>query len=250
MSDTEKMRAPSKVSPAAKVMRDGLWYNNPIFVQVLGICSTLAVTNNLRNTLIMVLGVSFATSMGSLTLSALRELIPRKVRMIVQVLVLSFYVIIIDIVLRAYQPAISKQLGPYVGLIITNCILMGRAEAFAASNPPGLAFLDGLANGFGYGWVLLVIAAIREFLGFGSLFGFKVVGEGFVPWTIMVMAPSAFFLVAIALWIANNYKAKVGAAAKKTAPGGPAGSGPAGAPRAPAQAGASGAPRAPMHQKG
>lgn len=212
MSDTGKTSAPAKVSPAGKVMRDGLWYNNPIFVQVLGICSTLAVTNNLRNTLIMVLGVSFATSMGSMTLSALRELIPRKVRMIVQVLVLSFYVIIIDIVLRAYQPAISKQLGPYVGLIITNCILMGRAEAFAASNPPGLAFLDGLANGFGYGWVLLVIAIVREFFGFGSLFGFKLVGDWFTPWTIMVMAPSAFFLVAIALWIANNYKAKVAAA--------------------------------------
>jgi len=111
--------------------------------------------------------------MGSLTLSALRNYIPRQVRMIIQVLVLSFYVIIIDIVLRAYQPAISKQLGPYVGLIITNCILMGRAEAFAASNPPGLAFIDGLANGLGYGWVLLVIAAIREFLGFGSLFGIE-----------------------------------------------------------------------------
>jgi len=152
--------------------------------------------------------------MGSLTLSALRNYIPRQVRMIIQVLVLSFYVIIIDIVLRAYQPAISKQLGPYVGLIITNCILMGRAEAFAASNPPGLAFIDGLANGLGYGWVLLVIAAIREFLGFGSLFGIKIVGEWFTPWTIMVMAPSAFFLVAIALWIANNYKAKVAAAAK------------------------------------
>lgn len=218
------------MSASSKVIKDGLWYNTPIFVQVLGICSTLAVTNNLKNTLIMVLGVSFATSMGSLTLSALRELIPRKVRMIVQVLVLSFYVIIIDIVLRAYQPAISKQLGPYVGLIITNCILMGRAEAFAASNPPGLSFLDGLANGLGYGWVLLVIATIREFLGFGSLFGFKIVGDWFTPWTIMVMAPSAFFLVAIALWIANNYRAKAEAAAKKAAPGAPAGSGPAGAP--------------------
>jgi len=195
------------MSPAKKVMKDGLWSNNPIFVQVLGICSTLAVTNNLRNTLIMVLGVTFATSMGSMTLSFLKDLIPRKVRMIVQVLVLSFYVIIIDILLRAYQPAISKQLGPYVGLIITNCILMGRAEAFAAANKPGLSFIDGIANGLGYGWVLISIAFIREFLGFGSLFGIKLVGDQFTPWTIMVMAPSAFFLVAIALWIANNYKA-------------------------------------------
>jgi len=221
-------------SATNKVIKDGLWYNNPIFVQVLGICSTLAVTNNLLNTLIMVLGVSFATSMGSLTLSALRELIPRKVRMIVQVLVLSFYVIIIDIVLRAYAPTISKQLGPYVGLIITNCILMGRAEAFAALNPPGLAFIDGLFNGLGYGWVLLAIAVIREFLGFGSLFGIKIMGNGFTPWTIMVMAPSAFFLVAIALWIANDYKAK----AAKRATGAPSAAGAAGA--APAKPAATG----------
>jgi Na+-transporting NADH:ubiquinone oxidoreductase subunit D len=203
------------MSPAAKkVIRDGLWSNNPIFVQVLGICSTLAVTNNLYNTMVMVLGVTFATAMGSWTLSLLKDLIPRKVRMIVQVLVLSFYVIIIDILLRAYQPAISKQLGPYVGLIITNCILMGRAEAFAAANKPGLSFLDGVMNGLGYGWVLLCIAAVREFLGFGSLFGIKVTGPSFTPWTIMVMAPSAFFLVALALWGANTYKAKADAKAK------------------------------------
>lgn len=210
------------MSPAKKVMKDGLWNNNPIFVQVLGICSTLAVTNNLRNTLIMVLGVTFATAMGSMTLSFLKDLIPRKVRMIVQVLVLSFYVIIIDILLRAYQPAISKQLGPYVGLIITNCILMGRAEAFAAANKPGLSFIDGIANGLGYGWVLISIAFIREFLGFGSLFGIKLVGAHFTPWTIMVMAPSAFFLVAIALWIANNYKAATEAKKKAKPAGQPA----------------------------
>ncbi len=198
------------MSPAKKVMQEGLWTNNPIFVQVLGICSTLAVTNNLRNTLIMVAGVTFATAMGSLTLSALKDFIPRKVRMIVQVLVLSFYVIIVDILLRAYLPAASKQLGPYVGLIITNCILMGRAEAFAAANKPWLSFVDGIANGLGYGWVLVVLAFIREFLGFGSLFGLKILGDGFTPWTIMVMAPSAFFLVALALWAANTYKAKLG----------------------------------------
>ncbi len=204
------------MSPARKIMKDGLWTNNPIFVQVLGICSTLAVTNNLRNTLIMVLGVTFATAMGSWTLSLLKDLIPRKVRMIVQVLVLSFYVIIIDILLRAYQPAISKQLGPYVGLIITNCILMGRAEAFAAANKPGASFIDGIANGLGYGWVLVCIAVIREFFGFGSFFGIKFMGEGFTPWTIMVMAPSAFFLVAMALWAANTYKAKAEAKKKGT----------------------------------
>jgi Na+-transporting NADH:ubiquinone oxidoreductase subunit D len=209
------------MSPGRKVFNEGLWSNNPIFVQVLGICSTLAVTNNLSNTLVMVLGVTFATAMGSFTLSLLKDLIPRKVRMIVQVLVLSFYVIIVDILLKAYQPAISKQLGPYVGLIITNCILMGRAEAFAAANKPGLSFLDGIANGLGYGWVLISIAFVRELLGFGTLLGLKVFGEGFTPWTIMVMAPSAFFLVALALWAANIFKAKAEAKAKVSKPKAP-----------------------------
>jgi Na+-transporting NADH:ubiquinone oxidoreductase subunit D len=197
------------VSDTRKIVADGLWANNPIFVQVLGICSTLAVTNNMRNTLIMALGVTFATAMGSVTLSAMKDLIPRKVRMIVQVLVLSFYVIIIDIILKAYLPAASKQLGPYVGLIITNCILMGRAEAFAAANKPCPSFIDGVANGLGYGAVLLCISVIREFLGFGSLLGIKLMGDAFTPWTIMVMAPSAFFLVALALWGANTWNARM-----------------------------------------
>jgi Na+-transporting NADH:ubiquinone oxidoreductase subunit D len=212
----------------AKILKEGLWTNNPIFVQVLGICSTLAVTNNVRNTLIMAAGVTFATALGSLTLSAIKGLIPRKVRMIVQVLVLSFYVILVDIVLRAYAPAISKQLGPYVGLIITNCILMGRAEAYAAANPPWPSFVDGLANGLGYGAVLLGIALVREFLGFGSILGIKLVGDWFTPWTIMIMAPSAFFLVALALWGAKSYGARAEArrkaapAAAKPAPSGAA----------------------------
>lgn len=196
--------AKKKRGPVATVLIDNLWWNNPIFVQVLGICSTLAVTNNLTNTFIMTVGVSLSTAFSSLTLAAMNKLIPNKVRMIVQVLVISFYVIIIDIVLRAYIPEVSKALGPYVGLIITNCIIMGRAEAFARSNPPLLSFWDGLTSGFGYMAVLMAIAVIREILGFGSLFGIPVMeplfGDAFVPWTIMIMAPSAFFLVAMALW--------------------------------------------------
>jgi Na+-transporting NADH:ubiquinone oxidoreductase subunit D len=197
-----------------KLFKDGCCSNNPIFIQVLGICSALAVTNNVRNTLTMIAGVTFATAFGSLTLSAIKDLIPRKVRMIIQVLVLSFYVILVDIVLRAFAPAISKQLGPYVGLIITNCILMGRAEAFAAANPPWASFLDGIANGLGYGIVLLVIAIVREFFGFGTLLGIRLVGDSFVPWTIMIMAPSAFFLVAMALWGSKSYGAWAGARRK------------------------------------
>lgn len=203
-----------KNSKALSILRDNLWTNNPIFIQILGICSTLAVTNNLRNTLVMTIGVSFATAFGSMTLSAMKDLIPRKVRMIIQVLVLSFYVILIDILLRAYLPDVSKQLGPYVGLIITNCILMGRAEAFAQANKPLLSFWDGLTSGLGYMAVLLAIAVVRELLGFGTLLGLRVMPEGFVPWTIMIMAPSAFFLVAMVMWWAKNKQAARAAKAK------------------------------------
>lgn len=187
-----------------KISRDNLWFNNPIFIQILGICSTLAVTNLLTNTLIMTLGVTFTAAFSNLTIAFIKEWIPRKVRMIVQVLVISFYVIIVDILLRAFLPEISKSLGPYVGLIITNCILMGRAEAFAQSNPPLPAFWDGLTSGLGYMWVLMSIAFVRELLGFGTLFGFPVAPSWFPQWTIMVMAPSAFFLVALLLWAAKN----------------------------------------------
>ena len=193
-----------KNSKAWVVLKENLWTNNPIFIQILGICSTLAVTNNVRNTMIMSLGVTFATALSSMTLSAMKDALPRKVRMIIQVVVMSFYVILLDILLRAYLPDVSKQPGPYVGLIITNCIIMGRAEAFARSNPPLISFWDGLTSGFGYMAVLMAIAAVRELLGFGSLFGIPVLsaafGDRFVPWTIMIMAPSAFFLLALAMW--------------------------------------------------
>lgn len=190
---------------AVKIFKENLWTNNPIFIQVLGICSTLAVTNNLKNTLIMTGGVTFATAFSALTLSAMKDLIPRKVRMIVQVLIISFYVIIIDIILRAYLPDISKQLGPYVGLIITNCIIMGRVEAFAQANKPFISFWDGLTSGLGYMAVLVVIAVIREFLGFGTLLNIPLVGESFEPWTIMVMPPSAFFILALLMWAASAW---------------------------------------------
>jgi Na+-transporting NADH:ubiquinone oxidoreductase subunit D len=199
-----------------EILRKNLITDNPILVQVLGICSTLAVTNSVRNTLIMTVGVTLATALSSLTLSAIKDLIPSKVRMIMQVLVISFYVILLDILLRAYLPDASKQLGPYVGLIITNCIIMGRAEAFARANKPFISFWDGLTSGFGYMAVLLLISLIREPLGFGTVLGFRVMPEGFTPWTIMIMAPSAFFLVAILLWISKEVQAR-GEAAKKAA---------------------------------
>ena len=189
---------------AGSILKGNLWTNNPIFIQILGICSTLAVTNNMANTGIMTLGVVFVTAFTNLTVSLLKSFIPKKVRMIVQTLIIAFYVIIVDIILKAYLPDISRALGPYVGLIITNCIIMGRAEGFAQSNPPLLSFWDGITSGLGYMYVLLIIAFIREILGFGTVFGLTVMPDGFVNWTIMLMAPSAFFLLGLFIWLAKG----------------------------------------------
>jgi len=149
----------------------------------------------------MTLGLTFATTLSSLTISLLRKLIPGRIRMMVETLVMAAYVIIVDIVLRAYLPDVSRQLGPYVGLIITNCILMGRAEAFALSNPPGLSLIDGLASGLGYTYVLLIIAFFRELVGSGSIWGIRVLGDWWTNWSIMIMPPGAFFMLAIFIWI-------------------------------------------------
>lgn len=182
------------------ILKNNLWTSNPIFMQILGICSALAVTNVLTNTAIMTLGVTLVTGFSSLTVSLLKKLMPRKVRMIVQTLIIAFYVIIVDLVLKAFLPEISKNLGPYVGLIITNCIIMGRAEAFAQSNGPIVSFWDGITSGLGYMGVLMVMAIFRELLGFGTLFGYQIMPAAFVPWTIMVMPPSAFFLLGLFIW--------------------------------------------------
>jgi Na+-transporting NADH:ubiquinone oxidoreductase subunit D len=186
------------------ILKENLWTNNPIFIQILGICSTLAVTNNLTNTATMTVGVVFVTAMTNLTVSVFKGFIPRKVRMIVQTLIIAFYVIIVDIILKAYTPDISRALGPYIGLIITNCIIMGRAEAFAQSNPPLPSLWDGITSGLGYMYVLLLIAFFRELLGFGTLFGIPVMPDGFVNWTIMLTAPSAFFFLGFFIWIAKG----------------------------------------------
>lgn len=183
-----------------EILSQNLWKSNPIFMQVLGICSALAVTNLVANTLIMSLGVMFVTAFSSLTISLIKDLIPRRVRMIVQVLVIAFFTIIVDIILKAYSPAIHRNLGPYVGLIITNCIIMGRAEAFAQSNKPFISFFDGMTSAAGYMGVLLAISIIRETLGFGTLLGFQILPLNFTPWIIMVMPPSAFFLIGLIIW--------------------------------------------------
>ena len=200
------------MSSPSRILKDNLWYNNPIFMQVLGICSALAVTNLLVNTAIMAAGVTFVTAFSSLTVSIIKSLIPRKVRMVVQTLIIAFYTILVDLALRAYLPDISRALGPYVGLIITNCIIMGRAEAFAQSNPPLISFWDGATSGIGYMSVLMVIAFFRELLGFGTLFGFQVMPDSFVPWTIMVTAPSAFFFLGLIMWGGKTIMDRQGAA--------------------------------------
>ena len=198
---------------AIDVIKEDLWKNNPVTVQILGICSTLAVTNIFLNTFIMGLGLIFVTAFSSLTISLMRNIIPQRVRMMVQTLVIASYVVIVDIVLKAYVPDISKALGPYVGLIITNCIIMGRLEAFASSNKPAMAFLDGFMSGIGYSYVLLVIAFFRELLGFGTILDYQVMdpllksigySEGWIQWAFMIMAPGGFFMLALFIWIANN----------------------------------------------
>ena len=186
------------------LMMEGLWYNNPIFKQVLGICSTLAVTNLVLNTVVMCGALVFTVSLSSASVSVLRQFTPRNIRMMVETLIIAFYVIIIDILLKAYWPQMSSNLGPYVGLIITNCIVMGRCEAYGNSNPPGKAFLDGFFNALGYSFVLLIIATFREILGMGTFMGFAMPyfsGPHWDKWIIMVMPPGAFFMLAIVTWI-------------------------------------------------
>ena len=187
------------------IFKAGLWKDNPVLRQVLGICSTLAVTNLMINTLVMNAGLIFTLAMSSLTVSLLRTYTPLRIRMMVQTLIIASYVIIVDIVIKAYLPDISEALGPYVGLIITNCIVMGRCEAFAKNNPPWPSFIDGIAVGLGYAFVLTTIAVFREILGFGTIFGFGVMPAGFTPWTIMIMAPGAFFMLGLFIWMVKSF---------------------------------------------
>ena len=196
--------------PKKEIFLTGLWKDNPVLRQVLGICSTLAVTNLMVNTLVMDLGLIFTVCLSSLTVSLLRRYTPLRIRMMVQTLIIASYVIIVDIVIKAYLPDISEALGPYVALIITNCIIMGRCEAFARHNPPVASFLDGLGMSLGYSLVLILIAFIREPLGFGTLLGIRVMPQSFVQWTIMIMAPGAFFTLGIIVWAMKYFRPQTG----------------------------------------
>jgi Na+-transporting NADH:ubiquinone oxidoreductase subunit D len=205
-----------------QVTRENLNINNPVLVQVLGICSTLAVTNKVTNTLIMTVGVSLVTAFASMTLSWIRTLIARRVRMIFQVLAITFYVVLLQLILNAFVPEVARSLGPYVGLIITNCIVMGRTETFAPANPPLISWWDGFTSGLGYMLVLGLMSLIREPLAFGTIMDFPIFPAEYVSsgnnWTIAIMAPSAFFLVAIILWVFKTRALKLEAAARAPKP--------------------------------
>ncbi|MGD9364921.1 MAG: NADH:ubiquinone reductase (Na(+)-transporting) subunit D [Desulfobacteraceae bacterium] len=189
-----------------KAISQALWQSNPISKQILGICSALAVTVQLKTALVMSLALTFVVAFSNLTISLLRRQIPRNIRIIVEVAVIATLVIIADEFLRAFMYDISKQLSVFVGLIITNCIVMGRAETFAMGNPPGRSFVDGLANGIGYGSILCGVAFFRELLGAGKLFGFQIVPQGFYEagyqnMGLMLLAPGAFIMIGLFVWL-------------------------------------------------
>jgi len=193
-----------------------LWESNQILVAILGICSALGVTNRLSVSVTMGLSVAFVTSFSCFFVSLLRKITPDSVRMITQLAIISVFVIIIDQLLQAYAFSISKVLSVFVGLIITNCIVMGRTEGMAKNVPPIPAFLDGLGAGLGYAWVLFVIGAIRELLGFGQLFNYQIIPlgwyanaqhpDGYDNFALMVSPPAAFFLIGGMIWIYNMKK--------------------------------------------
>ncbi len=189
-----------------EALSDPLMKNNPISLQVLGICSALAVTVQLETAIVMTLAVICVLSISNTIISFLRAMIPSKVRIIVQLSVIASLVILTDQILQAYMYDISKQLSVFVSLIITNCIVMGRAEAFAMQNSPGKSFFDGLGNGLGYGGILIAVAFFRELLGSGSIYGFSVVPDsfysaGYQNMGLMVLSPGAFIILGLIVWV-------------------------------------------------
>ena len=180
--------------------------NNPVIVQILGICSALAVTVQLKPAIVMALSVTVVTAFSNLVMSLLRNGVPSRIRIIVQLVVIAALVILVDQVLKAFVYEVSKQLSVYVGLIITNCIVMGRIEAFALANKPWASFLDGIGNGLGYGLILIVIAFVRELFGAGTLWGYRIIPEsaylhGYMNNSLMLLPPMALILVGVIIWI-------------------------------------------------
>jgi Na+-transporting NADH:ubiquinone oxidoreductase subunit D len=207
-----------------KLIVDPLHMDNPITVQVLGVCSALAVTTMVKPALIMGISVALVTGFSNLVISLIRNTIPKQIRMIVQLVVIAVLVTIVELVLKAYTYEVWKQLSVFIGLIITNCIVMGRLEAFAMSNKPWQSFLDGIGNGLGYAWILVAIAAIREFFGRGAILGYKIIGAGpdflidtkaitwlswYQPNGLMVLPASAMLLITIIIWVQRSKAPKL-----------------------------------------
>ena len=196
------------MSKMRKIVTDPLVDNNPITWQVLGVCSALAVTTQVSTALVMSMALTIVLCCSNVAISLLRKLIPNKIRMIVELCVIATLVILADQVLKAFMYDISKQLSVFVGLIITNCIVMGRAEAFALQNPPWKSFLDGLGNGLGYSIVLVLVAAIRELLGNGSILGFQILGDWYEGNTLMLLPPGAFVIIGLLIWLQRTFISK------------------------------------------
>ncbi|GGZ01100.1 MULTISPECIES: NADH:ubiquinone reductase (Na(+)-transporting) subunit D [Shewanella] len=202
MADTKELR---------QVLTGPILNNNPIALQVLGVCSALAVTSKLETALVMALALTAVTAFSNLFISLIRNQIPSSVRIIVQMTIIASLVIVVDQLLQAYAYNVSKQLSVFVGLIITNCIVMGRAEAYAMKSPPLMSFMDGIGNGLGYGAVLLTVGFFRELFGSGSLFGVQILqkisdGGWYQPNGLLLLPPSAFFLIGMLIWVIRTKK--------------------------------------------
>ena len=210
MSTAENNLSMSKERTLA-VLFDPVFNNNPIALQILGICSALAVTSNLKTALVMSVALTLVTAFSNLFISMLRKQIPAAIRMIVQMVIIASLVIVADQILRAVAFDVARQLSVFVGLIITNCIVMGRAEAFAMQNPPWPSFLDGLGNGLGYSFLLIALGFIRELLGSGTLLGVTILrtvtdGGWYVGNGLLLLPPSAFFLIGLFIWALRTWK--------------------------------------------
>jgi len=197
-------------SEAKNALFEPLVSNNPIALQILGVCSALAVTSQLSVALIMCLALTSVLAFSNLSISLIRNHVPSSIRIIVQMTIIASLVIVVDQVLKAYAFDVSKKLSVFVGLIITNCIVMGRAEAYAMKNPPGMSFLDGIGNGLGYSLILIIVGTVRELFGSGSLLGYQILeraseGGWYYPNGLMLLPPSAFFIIGLTIWAIRSF---------------------------------------------
>lgn len=199
----EHLLLSKEAPPKLSVFFKGIWKENPVLRQLLGMCPTLAVTNSAVNGLSMGLATAFTVVASGIVISAFRKIFPREIRIVSYTLIIATFVTIADLFLAAKFPEISKNLGPYVPLIVVNCLILGRQEAFTSKNPVSLSFLDTMGFGIGFTWVLIVLGSIRELLGAGSVFNFQILGSWFEPWVIMVLPAGAFFTLGFLIALTN-----------------------------------------------